>query len=290
MKYEGKVYRPWTEARSILIQTTLGCSINTCTFCSMFDDKRFKVRDIGAVMKDIQQARDIYPHVESIFLIDGNVMAARTGYLLKVLQKLRETFPEAVKISMYSGLNDFRRKTISELIEIREAGLSMCYSGLESGDRTVLERIKKHMTPEHAIEGMAMAKEAGIETLLSFIFGLGGRDRSKEHIVATTEILNITKPEQIAPMALAIQPGTVLEQEVQSGKFVMPTQLQVLEEEKYLLENLNIDTFYWGDHGNNLVPQKGFLLDSREQFLTNLECVIKLNPMAKENKIQTFAW
>ncbi|MCP3700034.1 MAG: radical SAM protein [Aliivibrio sp.] len=290
MQYEGKVYRPWIEARSILIQTTLGCSINTCTFCSMFDDKRFKVRDINDVFKDIEQARQIYPYVESIFLIDGNVMAARTDYLLKVLDKLRYTFPEATKVSMYSGLNDFRRKSISELKEIKSAGLDMCYSGLESGDPIVLDKIQKRMTANHAIEGMAMAKEAGIETLLSFIFGLGGRERSREHIIATTEILNITQPEQIAPMALAIQPGTALEQEVKSGEFIMPTELQILEEEKYLLENLNIDTFYWGDHGNNLLPQKGFLLDSKEEFLRNLNRVISKNPLAKDNVIQTFSW
>ncbi|CAH6837068.1 Coproporphyrinogen III oxidase [Vibrio chagasii] len=290
MKYEGKVYRPWIEAKSILIQTTLGCSINTCTFCNMFSDKRFKVRDIEDVYKDIEEARLIYPYVESIFLIDGNVMAARTDYLLKVLDKIRHTFPESRKISLYSGLNDFRRKSLSELKELKSAGLSMAYAGLESGDPVVLDNIKKRMTPEQAIEGMALAKEAGIETLLSFIFGLGGRERSREHIVETTRLLNIMKPEQIAPMALAIQPGTALEQQVNDGTFIMPTQLQILEEEKYLLENLNIDTFYWGDHGNNIVTQKGSLLDSREQFLAKVNHAITSNPMAKDSVIQTFAW
>ncbi|CAH7357169.1 Coproporphyrinogen III oxidase [Vibrio chagasii] len=286
MKYEGKVYRPWIEAKSILIQTTLGCSINTCTFCNMFSDKRFKVRDIEDVYKDIEEARLIYPYVESIFLIDGNVMAARTDYLLKVLDKIRHTFPESRKISLYSGLNDFRRKSLSELKELKSAGLSMAYAGLESGDPVVLDNIKKRMTPEQAIEGMALAKDAGIETLLSFIFGLGGRERSREHIVETTRLLNIMKPEQIAPMALAIQPGTALEQQVNDGTFIMPTQLQILEEEKYLLENLNIDTFYW----DNIVTQKGFLLDSREQFLAKVNHAITSNPMAKDSVIQTFAW
>lgn len=290
MQYEGKIYRPWIEARSILIQTTLGCSINTCTFCSMFDDKRFKVRDIEDVFKDIEEARQIYPYVESIFLTDGNVMAARTDYLLKVLNKLKHTFPESQRISLYSGLNDFRRKSVAELKELKSAGLDMAYCGLESGDPVVLDRIKKRMSQEQAIEGMAMAKEAGIEVLLSFIFGLGGRERSKEHIIETTRILNITKPEHIAPMALAIQPGTVMEQEVKDGTFIMPTQLQILEEEKYLLENLEIDTFYWGDHGNNIVPQKGYLLDSREQFLARVNHAIDSNPMAAKNIIQTYSW
>ena len=205
------------------------------------------------------------------------------------MDKLRHTFPENRKVSLYSGLNDFRRKSLSELKELKSAGLTMSYAGLESGDAVVLDNIKKRMTPEQAIEGTELAKEAGIETLLSFIFGLGGRDRSREHIVETTRLLNIMKPEQIAPMALAIQPGTMMEQEVKDGKFVMPTQLQILEE-KYLLENLNIDTFYWGDHGNNIVTQKGFLLDSREQFLAKVNRAITSNPMAKDSVIQTFAW
>ncbi len=131
-----------------------------------------------------------------------------TDYLLKILDKLRHTFPESRKVSLYSGLNDFRRKSLSELEELKSAGITMAYAGIESGDAVVLENIKKRMTPE-----------------------------------------------QIAPMALAIQPSTVMEHEVKGGKFIMPTQLQILEEEKYLLENLNIDTFYWGDHGNNIVTQ-----------------------------------
>ncbi|MBR9727498.1 radical SAM protein [Shewanella intestini] len=290
MRYEGKVYRPWPEFKSILIQTTLGCSINTCTFCSMFDDKRFKVRDIADVMHDIEQARIMHPYVESIFLIDGNVMAARTDYLLQVLTKLKTTFPEAQQISLYSGLNDFRRKTVAQLKELKDAGLDMAYSGLESGDRLVLENIQKRMTPEHVIEGMAMAKEAGIDVLLSFIFGLGGRERSMEHIKATTDILNITQPEQIAPMALAIQPGTVLEQEVKRGEFIMPTQLQVLKEEQYLLENLNFDTYYFGDHGNNMVPQKGALPQMQTAFLNRINQTIERLPSAKDNVIQTFSW
>lgn len=146
------------------------------------------------------------------------------------------------------------------------------------------------MTQEHVIEGMARAKEAGIPVLLSFIFGLGGRERSKEHIEETTRLLNMVKPEQIAPMALAVQPGSELEREVERGEFVLPTQLQILEEEKYLLENLDVDMFYWGDHGNNIVPQRGYLPDSQEFMLKRINAAIENNPMAKDNVIQTFAW
>lgn len=291
MHYEGKIYRPWMEAESVLIQTTLGCSNNQCTFCTMFDDKRFKVRDLDDIFKDIAEARLIYRNVESIFLIDGNVMAMRTDNLLKVLDKIKDTFPELKHLALYSGFNDFRRKSISELKELRSAGLTTAYSGLESGDPVVLERIKKGMTREHAIKGMEMAREADIQVLASFIFGLGGKYRSKEHAENTTSLLNIMQPNAIAPMALAIQPGSELEREVARGEFVLPTPLQILEEEQYLLENIaDFPCFYWGDHGNNIATMRGVLPEARQGFLDNINKHILHNPMAKKNVIETYAW
>lgn len=291
MHYEGKIYRPWMEAESVLIQTTLGCSNNQCTFCTMFDDKRFKVRDLDAIFKDIDEARLLYPKVESIFLIDGNVMAMRTDKLLKILDKIKVTFPELQHLALYSGFNDFRRKSIAELKELRSAGLTTAYSGLESGDPIVLERIKKGMTREHAIQGMELAREANIQVLASFIFGLGGRERSKQHAENTTSLLNIMRPDAIAPMALAIQPGSELEREVERGEFILPTPMQLLEEEKYLLENMeDFPCYYWGDHGNNIASMKGIWPQARQPFLDNINKHIALNPMAKKNVIETFAW
>ncbi|WP_299689793.1 radical SAM protein [uncultured Vibrio sp.] len=291
MHFEGKIYRPWMEAESVLIQTTLGCSNNQCTFCTMFDDKRFKVRDLEDILKDIDEARLIYRKVESIFLIDGNVMAMRTDKLLTIIDKIKVTFPELKHLALYSGFNDFRRKSISELKELRSAGLTTAYSGLESGDPIVLERIKKGMTREHAIAGMEMAREADIRVLASFIFGLGGKERSKEHAENTTSLLNIMKPDAIAPMALAVQPGSELEREVNRGDFVLPTPLQILEEEKFLLENMDdFPCFYWGDHGNNIATMRGEWPGVRQPFLDNINNHIAHNPMAKKNVIETYAW
>ncbi|WP_163132193.1 radical SAM protein [Agarivorans sp. Alg241-V36] len=291
MHYEGKIYRPWMEAKSVLIQTTLGCSNNQCTFCTMFDDKRFKVRDLEAIFKDIDEARLMHHKVESIFLIDGNVMAMRTDKLLKILDKVKVTFPELKHLALYSGFNDFRRKSISELKELRSAGLTTAYSGLESGDPIVLERIKKGMTREHAIKGMEMAREANIQVLASFIFGLGGKDRSIEHAENTTSLLNIMQPDAIAPMALAIQPGSELERELHRGEFVLPTPLQILEEERYLLENMDdFPCYYWGDHGNNIASMRGVWPEVRQSFLQNINQHISHNPMAQKNAIETYAW
>lgn len=291
MDYEGKIYRPWPEANSLLIQTTIGCSHNQCTFCDMFREKKFRVKPVEQVFADIEEARKAYRHIGQIFLIDGNVMALKTEKLLKILKKVKATFPECEQISLYAGYNDLRRKTVGELKQLKAAGLSMAYVGLESGDLQTLELVKKDMTPEEAMEGAANAKAAGIRVLASFIFGLGGRDRSKEHIVATTRLLNILQPEEMAPMALAIQPGTDLEKQAEAGEFIMPSKRQVLEEEKYLLEKLDdFDSFYWGDHGNNIVTLKGRLPEARVSFLKQVEHAITCQPTAKEATLETFAW
>lgn len=290
MQFEGKVYRPWPEAESVLIQVTIGCTINTCTFCSMFRDKRFRVRDLEDVFKGIEQARRLYPHVESIFLIDGDVMAVRTDHLLKILEKLKATFPELKNIALYASYNNIRRKSVDELKALKQAGLAMVYTGLESGDGDILKSINKHMNPKQVIEGAALLKEAGIRMLASFVFGLGGKSRSIEHIKATTDILNITQPEEIAPMMLAIQPGTELEQDVRSGAFVRATPKQLLEEELYLLENLNFETYYWGDHGNNIAPMKGWLPEHQETFKDHIANQLAFNPITQDNVIETSAW
>ncbi len=115
MYYEGKVYRPWMEVNSLLIKTTMGCIHNKCTFCDMLREKKFRIRKIEEIYKDIDEARQIYPHIKSVFLIDGNVMALKTGFLLKILEIITSTFPECSKISLYAGLNDLRRKSVEDI-------------------------------------------------------------------------------------------------------------------------------------------------------------------------------
>lgn len=291
MSYQGKIYRPWMEAESALIQVTLGCSINTCTFCSMFDDKSFRRKPLEEIFADIDQVRKANRKVESIFLIDGNVMVLKTEFLLKVIARINETFPELQNLAMYSGFNDMRRKSADELKALREAGVNMVYVGLESGDPKVLHDIRKGMTREQAIEGMELARAAGIRVLVSFIFGLGGRERSREHIEGTVSLLNILKPQEMAPMALAIQPGTEMEADLKAGRFIMPTPMQVLEEEKYLLENLgDFEHFYWGDHGDNIAHMRGWMPENRKLFLDHINDQIARNPVARQEELVTYAW
>lgn len=291
MKYIGKLYRPWMEANSVLVQVTIGCSHNDCSFCDMYRDKpKFRIKRVDDVYKDLEEIRRTYPYVKDFFLIDGNVMVIKAKQIIQIISKIKELFPEVENISLYSQYNDFRLKTIEELKAIRKAGLTKAYVGLESGDAKVLKDTTTGMTPEQAIEGAAKAKEAGIKVLASFIFGLGGKYRSKAHIQETTKLLNILKPEEIAPMALAVQPNTPLAKDVESGAFIQATPLQILEEEKYLLENLDINTHYWGNHGNNIMPMKGDFPENRNQFLYNINSVIESHPVTKEDVLQTNPW
>jgi radical SAM superfamily enzyme YgiQ (UPF0313 family) len=219
------------------------------------------------------------------------VLALKTEFLLKILNKITRTFSECSKIALYAGLNDLRRKSVEDLKALKQAGLTLAYTGLESGDPMTLKRIKKGLTPEQAEKGMAKAKAAGIDILVSIIFGIGGKERSREHIVETTRLLNSMKPEQIAPMALTVQPDTELAKQVETGAFIQATPLQILEEEKYLLENLaGFETIYWGDHGNNIVSSRGILPESRERFIDKIEHAIADHPVTEQEVLRTSPW
>lgn len=290
MKYQGKIYRPWPEADSLLFQITLGCSHNKCTFCNMFREKRFAIRNMDEVLQEIEEAGSISPRIESIFLTDGNVLALKSENLITIASKITEAFPRIKRIALYAGLNDLRRKSVEELTRIREAGINMVYTGLESGDPVTLARIQKGLTPEQAMLGMENAKASGIRVLASIIFGIGGKERSTEHIEKTTRLLNVLKPEELAPMALTLQPGTKLEAEVSRGEFIQATPRQLLEEERFLLENINFPTFYWGDHNNNIVISKGNLPEMREMFLWRVNHAIENHAVVSREVHQTLPW
>ncbi len=218
------------------------------------------------------------------------MLALKSGHLLKIFHRLTERFPEVESIALYAGYNDIRRKSVAELKQLRQAGLTKLYTGLESGDPEILDVIQKGLTPGQAIAGAAKAREAGLKVLTSFILGLGGRTRSREHITATTRLLNLLRPEEIAPMVLTIQPGTLLKQQTQCGKFIQATPLQILEEEKYLLENINFTTLYWGNYGNNIVSSLGRLPARQKEFLARVNDAIIHHPVTGQNTLQTPAW
>ncbi len=290
IEYKGKIYRPWMEADSLLIQVTYGCSHNSCTFCTMFDDKKFGVRALSDIYRDIERAGELYQGVESVFLTDGNVLVLSSSKLLKILHHIKTHLPSCQRVAMYASFTDLRKKSVEELRALGEAGLDIVYVGLESGDADILRRVKKHLTPAQALDGMAHAKEAGLAVHCSLIFGLGGREHSKAHIEATASLLNQLKPEEISCLSLSVQPCSELEKEVQAGRFTPVSPLQLLQEEKYLLEHITFPTLYWGDHANNLVSKRGYLPERQEEFIQILAYAIEHHPLSKANSYSPRPW
>jgi hypothetical protein len=291
VRYEGKIYRPWMEMDSILIQTTIGCTHNRCTFCDMYRDRKFRIRPPAEVLEDIETARDWFGRIDSMFLTDGNVLAIPTGDLHAILEKIETTIPECRSVSLYASFNDIRRKSAEELTRLRNAGLRTAYVGLESGDPETLARIDKRMTPEQAVEGMEKARAAGIEVLVSLILGLGGEERSEIHARRTADLLNRLRPDQIAVLSLAVQPGTPLAEDVQTGKFVQATPSQILEEERILLESLDdFETVYWGDHVSNITPKRGRLPAARKAFLEQIERDLAEHPVTRLAVLPVEPW
>jgi radical SAM superfamily enzyme YgiQ (UPF0313 family) len=218
------------------------------------------------------------------------VLALKTEFLLKILNKITRTFSECSKIALYAGLNDLRRKSVEDLKALKQAGLTLAYTGLESGDPMTLKRIKKGLTPEQAEKGMAKAKAAGIDILVSIIFGIGGKERSREHIVETTRLLNSMKPEQIAPMALTVQPGTErnrLKPERSSR------QLRCRSSRRKSTSSRTwqaLRPFTGAITGTISFHSRGILPESRERFIDKIEHAIADHPVTEQEVLRTSPW
>ncbi len=256
----------------------------------MFDDKKFGVRKLSAIYRDIEHAGEHYHGVRSVFLTDGNVLVLSSSKLLKILQHIKTHLPTCQRVAMYASFTDLRKKSVDELRALCQAGLDIVYVGLESGDADILRRVKKHLTPAEALEGMAHAKAAGLAVHCSLIFGLGGREHTKTHIEATAALLNDLKPEEISCLSLSVQPCSELEQEVLDGSFTPVSALQLLQEELYLLEHIAFPTLYWGDHANNLVSKRGFLPERQEEFIQILTHAIEHHPLSKADSYSPRPW
>ena len=185
MRYEGNIYRPPSEAYSLLVQVTVGCTHNKCTFCSMYKDKKFHIRKLEEVLEDLAWARRAYPRVERIFLCDGDALALSLNRLMPILDYIRENFPECERVTAYGRAEDALRKTDEELRKLYEAGLTMVYVGAESGSEKVLKEINKGETRQELIDGVRKIENSGMKASVTFISGLAGKAGWEDHAIET---------------------------------------------------------------------------------------------------------
>jgi len=278
MRYEGTVYRPPSEAGSLIIQLTIGCARNTCTFCAMFKDKKFRVRKLDEVVEDLLYARRYYSRIKvrRIFLADGDALIVKTPDLLYIIEKIKEIFPEVERISAYGAPADILFKTDEELKTLREAGLEMIYMGIESGDDQVLKDVKKGATAAEMIEAGLKLKKAGMVSSITLISGLGGKKYLAQHAINSAKVISAIKPEYLSFLTLMVEPGTELYTDWKNGNFELLGPYEVLEEMKLFIENVDSDgTIFRANHASNYVPLKGTFNQDNEYMLRQITAAQK---------------
>ncbi len=279
MRYEGTVYRPPSEANSLLIQATIGCPHNRCTFCTMYKNTHFRIRPVEDIKEDLRAARDYYGnHVQSVFFPDGNTIFMKTDQLVEILEYTRALFPELQRVTVYGAARFVNRKSEEELERLHAAGLNRVHMGMESGDDVVLERIKKGVTSLGIIEAGKKLKAAGIQTSEYYLVGVGGRDRSREHAINSARVLSAFSPEFIRLRTLVPQPGTPLYQSYQDGSFLLPRPHEALGEIRLLIEHLECEnSMVISDHISNYCDVNGQIPRDRQSMLATLDRYLSID-------------
>ncbi|HNX23861.1 MAG TPA: radical SAM protein [Spirochaetota bacterium] len=277
MRYEGNIFRPFSEADSYLLQCTVGCSHNKCTFCGMYKDKKYRVRSLADIKEDIKLAKDHYGDLEKIFLCDGDAIDIETGILLEILADLKKNFPSLRHVGTYVGPGSVLRKSMSELSALRAAGLSKAYLGVETGDDRLLHEINKGVGYTEMLQAGLNLNNAGFNLSSMVLLGLAGKgDRSREHALATAKITNEMKPKYLAALTVTPVPGTILFNKVQKGEFQVLDPFETLEEMKIIFENITIDDLkFVGVHASNYLPVNGTLQKDKQKMLDTVNRVLE---------------
>jgi len=277
MKYEEPLYRPPSEAGSLLIQATIGCPHNRCTFCSMYKKKKFRIRPLEDLMGELEEARQQYGEfVRTIFFPDGNTIVMKTDALAALFEAARDKFPNLERITVYGSARFINRKPLEEWQRLAAAGLNRVHSGLESGDDVVLEYIKKGVTSEEAIAAGKKIKAAGIDLSEYVLVGIGGHKYWQQHAVNTARVLNEINPDFIRLRTYTPIPKTPLFEEYSTGEFKLPGPLEALQEVRLFVENLNCNSLVLSDHISNYWDVQGRPSSDKDAMLSGLDHALSL--------------
>ena len=268
MRYKGKVYRPPSEAYSLIVQVTYGCSHNRCAFCDMYDDKRFAMRPMDEIREDFEMARQLYRRVERVFLADGDALMRKTDDLVRILGLIYGLFPECQRVSCYASPASLRVKSEDDLRLLRERGLQMVYMGLESGCDAVLTRMNKGHDAAAIVEAGQKARRCGMTLSVTAISGLGGTALWREHAVDTAEAVSRMLPDYLGLLTLMVEPGTPLANWVREGSFTLLSPAEVLKETELFLQHVDSEgTVFRMNHASNYLTLKGTLNQDRQALL-----------------------
>lgn len=278
INYNEPLFRPPSEAYSLIFQVTLGCSWNKCAFCEMYTSKKFKVRKQEEIFNEIKEVAAITQDVRKIFLADANAMVLSSVKLLEILNELNNNFPRINRVSAYALPKDISSKTDEELSELRKAGLKLIYVGIESGDNEVLKSVNKGETFNSTVDGLLKAKKAGIKSSVMILNGLGGKKYSKQHAENSAKIINVIQPEFVSTLVLSYPFGIAHFKKRYNHDFIPLNKLELIEEMEIFLKNLNLEnSIFRSDHASNYLILKGILNRDKETLLKNIRNVLN-NP------------
>ncbi len=270
--YEGSIFRPPSEAYSLILQATIGCSWNKCTFCIAFQEKEFRAKTLDELKRDVGK---IYPHYKDtrrIFLADGNALCLPTDDLIGMLEYLNSQFGKLERISIYGGPLDIIKKSVDELKRLKEAGLSIVYFGLESGCDQVLRLVRKGATSQMMIDTGRKVREAGLKLSTIFILGLGGTELSEEHARETARVVSAQDPEYAAALTLMVHPNSEILKDIQSGNLTLLNPEQALEELRIMVEGMEVtNTVFRANHASNYATIGGTLPKDKQGILSQIE-------------------
>ena len=284
--YNEPLFRPPSEALSLIIQVTLGCSWNKCAFCEMYTSKKFTSRKESDIFSEIDAFIPYAQQIKKVFLADGDPLVLSTPRLLSILEKLRNTFPNLRRISTYASPGNINQKSLKELEDLKNAGLTLLYVGIESGDNEVLNAIQKGETFNSTIKGLNKSKSAGMDSSVMIINGVGGKGFTEKHAINSARVLNATQPKFASTLVLTAHKGLKHYQKRFIGNFGELTTAELFSEMRLFMEHLELDeTIFRSDHASNSLVLKGILGRDKQKFLSQIDDAIR-NPKGQNMRFR----
>ena len=276
MKYEGMIYRPPSEAESLILQVTVGCSYNRCTFCSAYQGKPFRIKSFEEVKEDIDEVSSYGARIPRVFLADGDALIIPQKGLVQILQYLKMKLKGLERVGIYANARDILKKEVEELKELKDLGVGIIYLGLESGNPEVLKRIKKNATTDLMIRAARRVKESGIVLSVTVLLGIGGVERSQAHAEDTGKVLSEMDPDFVGALSLIVVPGTPIEKEIRTGKLVLPTPFGLIQELETMITNCRFTRcFFASNHASNYLPLRIRMPEEKEEALRRIREVLR---------------
>ena len=276
IQYQGSLYRPPSEANSLILQATLGCSYNECTFCGMYRDKRFRVRPIAELKQEIAWAAENLSGVRKVFLADGDALVAKASFLHQVLDALRESFPDLRRVSCYASPQALAIRKVEEMRALREAGLTQYYLGIESGCDRTLEFLKKGVDSAEMIRVAKKAHEADVKLSTMILLGAGNREGSEQHALESARVVNAIQPRFVSTLVMTPVENTPLYEQWDAGQVDELSPVELAAELRTFLANLQLkSTVFRSNHASNYLALKGTLSKDRDALVGVLDAVLK---------------